>query len=128
VPIESRLTQHHLLKPAQNLSQIQPNRPAVPKAVCSAINTRIKEISMAQIALETTSDQSTEEIIARAKKTFVEEYGLEIIEEAECCLRLEGGGGFVYIRTEPKDEHTKVILEGMEWSRQLKDFMKQVAS
>jgi len=83
---------------------------------------------MAQIALETTSHHSSEEIIARAKKTFAEEYGLEITEEAECCLRMEGGGGFVYIRTEPKDDHTKVILEGVEWSRQLKDFMKMVAS
>ena len=83
---------------------------------------------MAQISLETTSDQSAEEIIAQAKKAFHEDYGLDITEEADCCVRMEGGGGFVTIRTEPKDGHTKVILEGREWSRQLKDFMKQISS
>ena len=83
---------------------------------------------MAQISLETTSDQSSEEIIAQAKKAFHEDYGLNVTEEADCCIRMEGGGGFVTIRTEPKDKHTKVILEGREWTRQLKDFMKKIAS
>ncbi|MFW5714457.1 MAG: hypothetical protein ACOCYU_07285 [Brevefilum sp.] len=83
---------------------------------------------MAQISLETKSNQSSEEIIKLAKKTFVGDYGMEITEEADCCVRLEGGGGFVFIQTEPKDDHTKVILEGVEWSRQLKGFMNQIAS
>ncbi len=83
---------------------------------------------MTQISLETKSDKSSAEIINLAKKTFAEDYGLEIAEEADCCLRMEGGGGFVYIQTEPKEDHTKVILEGREWSRQLKNFMTQIAS
>ena len=83
---------------------------------------------MPQISLTTRSNQSSEEIIALAKKVFHEDYGLDIIEEADCCVRMEGGGGFVYIQTEPKDEHTKVILEGMEWTHQLKGFMKKISS
>ena len=83
---------------------------------------------MAQISLETKSDLPSEKVIARARKTFAEDYGLEVVEEAECCLRLEGGGGFVYIRTEQADDHTRVILEGMEWTHQLKNFMKAIAS
>jgi len=83
---------------------------------------------MAQISLETRSDHASEEIIARAKKTFGDDYGLEVTEEADCCVRMEGGGGFVYIRTEPGEDDTKVILEGREWTRQLKGFMKQIAA
>ncbi len=83
---------------------------------------------MAQISLETKSDHSSEKIISQAKQFFGEDYGLEITEEAKCCLRLEGGGGFVYIQTEPQEDHTDVVLEGREWSHQLMDFMKQIAS
>ena len=83
---------------------------------------------MPQISLETRSDQSAEEIIALAKNVFHEDYGLDIVEEADCCVRMEGGGGFVYIQTEPKDEQTKVILEGLEWTHQLKGFMKKISS
>lgn len=83
---------------------------------------------MAQISLETKSNLTSEEVIERAKKTFGEDYGLEVTEEADCCVRLEGGGGFVYVRTEPGEDFTRVILEGVEWSRQLKGFMRQIAS
>lgn len=83
---------------------------------------------MAQISLETQTKLSPENVIEEAKKTFVDNYGLELIEEADCCLRLEGGGGFVFIRAESQEVQTKVILEGQEWTYQLKSFMKKIAS
>jgi len=83
---------------------------------------------MAQISLETTSKQSPEKVIQQAKETFIEQYGLTLKEEADCCIRAEGGGGFIYIQAEPQDDKTKVVLEGREWSHQLQSFMKKISA
>ncbi len=83
---------------------------------------------MSQISLETTSKLSPEDIIKKARKTFLEEHGLDIEEEAQCCLRMQGGGGFVYIQAVEEDDKTRVTLEGREWTYQLKQFMESIAA
>jgi phosphomannomutase len=83
---------------------------------------------MSQISLETTTQLAPEVVIEKAKETFAKEHGLEVAEEAKCCIRLEGGGGYVYIRAEETEQKTSVTLEGREWSYQLKNFMQAIAS
>jgi hypothetical protein len=83
---------------------------------------------MSQTSLETASNITPEEVVNKAKKYFVEEWGMEVVDEAECCLRLEGGGGHVFIQATPEDERTIVILEGREWSHQLADFMADITA
>jgi hypothetical protein len=83
---------------------------------------------MSQIALETTSKLSPEAVIEKARNTFVEDHGLTVKEEAKCCLRLEGGGGWVYIQAADEDGKTQVTLEGREWTYQLKQFMESIAA
>jgi hypothetical protein len=82
---------------------------------------------MSQISLETKSDLSAEAVIAAAKQKFIDELGMDLKEEAECCLRLEGGGGFVNIQAEPQEDGTKVVLQGREWTFHLKDFAASIA-
>lgn len=83
---------------------------------------------MSQISLETTSKHTPQIVIEKAKQKFKSDLGLDLIEEAECCIRLEGGGGFIFIQAEPQDDHTKVTLEGQEWTNQLMNFMKEIAT
>ena len=83
---------------------------------------------MSQISLETKSKLSPEGVIAAAKKKFVDELGLKITDEAECCLNLEGGGGFVYVQAEPQEKYTKVNIEGREWTFHIKKFAEEIAA
>ena len=82
---------------------------------------------MSQLSLETKTNLSPEAVIAAAKEKFKEELGMDIKEEAECCLRLVGGGGFVYIQAESMADKTKVVLEGREWSYHIKGFTASIA-
>jgi hypothetical protein len=82
---------------------------------------------MAQISLETKSKLSPEKVILRAEAYFGDEYGLEVTERSECCIRLEGGGGYVSISVEPEGNLTKVDLEGREWTFELERFMASIA-
>lgn len=82
---------------------------------------------MAELSLETKSKYSSEEIMQMAVDYFTTQYGLEVRSRADCCLELEGGGGYVSINTVPKEGYTLVELEGREWSFPLKAFMKKIA-
>jgi len=82
---------------------------------------------MPQIALETLSTNSNEKVIEKAREYFINQFGLELQEETDCCLRAEGGGGHIFIRTESAGKNTSVILEGREWTRQLKFFMQKIS-
>jgi hypothetical protein len=82
---------------------------------------------MSQISLEIKSDLSAEDVIVAAKQKFMDELGMDLQEEAECCLRLEGGGGFIYIQAESQEDATKVVLQGQEWTFHLKNFAASIA-
>jgi hypothetical protein len=54
--------------------------------------------------------------------------GLEMIERAECCVRLEGGGGYVFVQAEEgeKGHGSLVVVEGREWEYQIKRFLEKL--
>ncbi len=82
---------------------------------------------MSQISLETTTKHSVHNVIEKAKQKFSRDLELELVEESECCVRFEGGGGFVFIRAETDGNHIRVTLEGQEWAQSLMQFMKEIA-
>jgi hypothetical protein len=82
---------------------------------------------MSQISLETKSKLSPEKVILRAEAYFGDEYGLEVTERSDCCIRMEGGGGYVFISLERDGALTDVNLEGREWTFELERFMQNIA-
>ncbi len=82
---------------------------------------------MSQISLETKTKLTPEKVILRAESYFGDEYGLEVTEKSDCCIRMEGGGGYVYISVEPEGSLTKVDMEGREWTYELERFMASIA-
>ena len=51
--------------------------------------------------------------------------GLEITSSDERCLVFEGGGGYVAITIQPREEMT-IELETREWDRAVQQFMRHV--
>ncbi len=82
---------------------------------------------MAESSLETKSKYSSEKILQMAVDFFTQKYGLTVRSRADCCLEMEGGGGYVAINTLPKDGYTQVEMEGREWSFPLNEFMEKIA-
>jgi hypothetical protein len=83
---------------------------------------------MAQASLGSITNLPPDEVIKKAKQSFVEEWGMEVVDEADCCIRLEGRGGHVFIQATPEDGRTIVTLEGREWSHQLANFMADITA
>ena len=81
---------------------------------------------MSQISLETKTVLSPEKVILRAETYFCDEYGLEVTERSDCCIRLEGGGGYVAISAKSEGHLTDVNLEGREWTFELERFMQNI--
>ena len=81
---------------------------------------------MARYSLETKLKDV--EVIQKAKAYFGESgLGLQVEEEADCCVRYEGGGGFVYVSTEEREKgKTGVTLETREWDYHIKQFMQKI--
>ena len=68
-----------------------------------------------------------EAIVNAAKEHFGRDgLGLETVDESDCCIRFEGGGGFVYIFTEPSEGKTRVNLEVREWDIEAKNFLRKI--
>jgi hypothetical protein len=68
-----------------------------------------------------------EDIVTAAKEYFGNDgLGLMTIDESDCCIRFEGGGGFVYISTEPFEGKTRVNLEVREWDNDTKNFLRNL--
>lgn len=79
---------------------------------------------MASYYVET--KQSPEKVIEKAVATFGEGgMGLEVTEQAPCCARFEGGGGYVFISAS-EGAKTKVDLETREWDYQVRQFMRRL--
>lgn len=55
-------------------------------------------------------------------------YGLEVIEQGECCALFRGGGGHVSIQTAEANggKKTQVTVEGREFDSQILDFIKEI--
>jgi hypothetical protein len=54
--------------------------------------------------------------------------GMEVVDEGDCCARLEGFGGHVFIQTEDLEgkEGSQVIIEGREFDYQIKEFLSKI--
>jgi len=74
-----------------------------------------------------TKNRKPKEIVNAAKDFYGSGgVGLEIIDESDCCIRFEGGGGFVYIFTEPEAQMTRLDLEVKEWDKDTRDFLRKL--
>jgi hypothetical protein len=53
---------------------------------------------------------------------------LEVAEHAECCIRLEGGGGYVYVQAAENENGngSLVEIESREWEYHVKRFLERV--
>ena len=69
------------------------------------------------------TSKKPEEIIALAEKFFGNE-GLKVQERGDCCIKFEGGGGYINI-TISENDSTEVELVGREWEYQIKEFAKK---
>jgi hypothetical protein len=54
--------------------------------------------------------------------------GLAIVDEGDCCARLEGAGGHVFVQTEELEDSkgSQVIIEGREFDYQIKEFLGKI--
>jgi hypothetical protein len=54
--------------------------------------------------------------------------GLEMTERAECCVRLEGGGGYVFVQADEgeKGKGSLVEVDGREWEYHIKRFLEKL--
>lgn len=75
------------------------------------------------ISLSFKTSKKPKEILDEAEQYFIAE-GLKVKEKDECCLRLEGAGGYVSVSVSEK-ETTEVNLEGREWDYQIKKFVER---
>jgi hypothetical protein len=55
-------------------------------------------------------------------------YGLDLVEQAECCARFQGGGGHVFVQAtaREKGKGSEVSLESREWENAAKAFLQKV--
>jgi hypothetical protein len=75
----------------------------------------------------TKSRLKAEEIVKKALERFGENgLKLEVIDQSDCCVRFQGGGGHIDVYTEPHDGKTEVRIETREWDRQVKQFFEKL--
>lgn len=69
------------------------------------------------------------EVIEKAVALFgPSNMGMEVVEQAECCARFQGAGGYVFVQAADTDsgDGSDVTVEGREWERQIKRFMAEI--
>jgi hypothetical protein len=69
------------------------------------------------------TSKKREQIVNEAEK-FFKEKGLITKEKGDCCLQMEGGGGYVRLDIAENDKN-EVTLETREWEYQVKQFIEQ---
>lgn len=78
---------------------------------------------MIVLAFETKKDQ--QEIFAKATKYFVDQVGLKIIEQGDCCIHFEDDNhlGHVKLTVAQKDGKFEVDVESKEFEYHAKKFV-----
>lgn len=71
------------------------------------------------------SKLSPEQVIEKAVEFFGESLGLEITQQAPCCVHFVGGGGHVAVAV-AEGKKTSVDLETREWDYQVRQFMHKI--
>jgi hypothetical protein len=83
----------------------------------------------ALISIEKETRLNPSQVLEKAVAYFGPEgMDLKVSEQAECCARFEGGGGYVFIQASPrvKGKGSKVEIEGREWERELQKFLDRI--
>jgi hypothetical protein len=81
------------------------------------------------IRMSKESKRATSEVIAAALSFFGPSgIGMTVVDEGDCCVRLEGFGGHVFIQTEDLGgkKGSEVIIEGREFDYQIKEFLSKI--
>jgi len=54
--------------------------------------------------------------------------GMTILDQDHCCVRFEGGGGFVSVQSADLEgeKGSQVTIEGREWDYQIKQFVRLI--
>lgn len=54
--------------------------------------------------------------------------GMKVVDQSDCCVRFEGGGGHVLVTASASEEKgaSNVTVEGREWEYQIKEFVAKV--
>ena len=77
---------------------------------------------------EVTTKLSPQQAIAYAKDYFGPQgVGLEVIDEEEASVILQGGGGHVSVVVCPGGKKTTLALETREWDYPVRQFMRQLS-
>ncbi|MCX7912311.1 MAG: hypothetical protein N2506_05045 [Dehalococcoidales bacterium] len=80
------------------------------------------------LRLGTKSKLKPGEVVKRAVKFFGPGgYGLKVVEENECCVAFEGGGGGVRVSAAAEGKGSNVDLESVEWDYQAKEFIRSIS-
>ena len=77
---------------------------------------------------EVTTKLSPQKAIAYAKDYFGPQgVGLEVIDEEDGSITLQGGGGHVFVLACPGAKKTTLELETREWDYPVRQFMQRVS-
>jgi hypothetical protein len=77
---------------------------------------------------EVTTKMSPQEAITYAKDYFGPQgVGLQVMDENELCVTLQGGGGHVSVMACPGEKRTTLELETREWDYPVRQFMSKVS-
>jgi len=77
---------------------------------------------------EVITSMAPQEAIAYAKKYFGPQgVGLEVTEEQEGSVFLQGGGGHIAVVACPRAKHTTLELETREWDYPVRQFMQEIS-
>jgi hypothetical protein len=75
---------------------------------------------------QVTVKRSQAHVIEQTKKFF--DGRIPLVDEAPCCLRFEGGGGFVQVTvTELDPKKTDVRVEEMQWEYDAKKLIQMLS-
>ncbi len=67
------------------------------------------------------------EVIARAKRFFESETGMNVIDETEdCCVEFSSNLGFVIVQLQGEDREREVVLKTREYEYQIQEFLKRI--
>jgi hypothetical protein len=76
---------------------------------------------------QVTTTLSPQEAIARAKAHFGPQgVGLEVIEQNETCVTMQGGGGHVSVLACAEGKKTTLDVETREWDYAVRQFVQEV--
>ncbi len=81
------------------------------------------------INLEGQTKLSAEKALDKGVETFGPEgLGLKIVSRDACCVRFEGGGGFVTVEAGQTEDgkRTRVIVQGREYEAQIQSFVSSL--